>query len=1011
MLERFGHGRAGDEARAGDIIGDMSNFLSDTEGMRKFSALHQAALILQDPRRPVDQVVSDLAVILNLTWQYPSQAAVRIVYGDEAYVAGDFEETAWQQSVAFETHDGERGCIDVVYLTELPESDDGPFLQSEQDLLEAVASMLRAYLERRQSERRTQQLARFTSENPNPVLRVDADGRLLYANKGAAPLLEAWSCAPGDRVPELWAGIAARALAMGTQLTLDARAGEAIYVCDVVPVPDGGYANFYGRDVTERRQAEMALLRSEERFARAFANSPAPSAICTAGDGTFIDVNDSFLRLYGYERSEMIGHTDLELGLWVDPADREKAMTALIEEGAMRDFEVEGRHKTGEIRHVIVSLESIDMGGEHCVLVLAFDVTERKRREKEQRGLATMAEALRTARTLEEVEAGIVQQPLDLLQAEATGLSLVDKEGAPMAIVNTAGPWDETHGGWPPLAPADMSGSFCLPLRVEGKMVGALHIVRRAPLGPGDLPLLRTLGDMAAATLDRVALFERLQAYAGRVQQIMESVPEGVVLLDDAQRIVLTNPVADRYLPLLSDAGPGDELATLAGRPLSAFVYSGARMPPETASMEIELEEEGAILFVVARPVSGATAGGGQVVLLRDVTEVRQQEAYQQAQERLATVGQLAAGIAHDFNNILSVITLYTEALQRRSYLEPGDRRRLQTMVEQSQRAVSLIEQLLDYSRRSVLERRPLHLGSFIKEQARLLRVSLPENVALELTGGDEDCIVRADATRIQQMLMNLATNARDAMPDGGNLHIRLSTETVTAGAEPLPDMSPGRWVNVCISDDGSGIPVEVLPHIFDPFYTTKEPDKGTGLGLSQVYGIVKQHGGFIDVTSQLGEGTTFSIYLPSFDPEPVSVPGSRGEAQPDAPANGHRETILVVEDNEATRRALSDMLEIFNYRVLQAGDAAEAMALYEERADEVDLVLSDLVLTGRMGGDALYERLADRDEEVKMVLMTGYPLQDRGRALLEAGVLAWLRKPFTVDEVTAVVREALATP
>ena len=978
--------------------------------MRKFSALHQAALILQDPHRPIEDVVSDLAVILNLAWQYPAQTAVRIVYGDEVYMSGDFRETAWRQRAGFETHDGRDGRIEVVYLREMPEGDEGPFLDSERDLLDAVASMLSAYLERRRYEQRTQQLARFTSENPNPVLRVDGDGRLLYANKGAVPLLEAWSCAPGERVPELWAGVVERALSFETQLTLDARAGERIYVCDVAPVTDGGYANIYGRDVTERRQAEMALLHSEERFARAFSNSPAPSAILKAADATFIDVNDSFLRLYGYERHEVIGRSDVELGLWAEAADREKVVKALTEGGSIRDLEVLGRHKSGEIRHVIVSLEEMEMGGERCILVLVFDITERRRREREQRALAVLAEALRTARTLEEVEAVIVQQPLDLLQAEAAGLSLLDEAGGEMRVVFTAGPWEAMHGGWPPLDPVEMSGSFCLPLRVEGKMVGGLSFVRRAPLGAGDWPLLHTLGDMAAATLDRVALFERLHEYAGRVQQIMESVPDGVVLLDESQRVVLTNPVAERYLPLLTDAGEGEELATLAGRPLMEFVYRRPGMPPETSSLEISLEEEGLILFVVARPVTGAQAAGGLVVLLRDVTEARQQEAYQQAQERLATVGQLAAGIAHDFNNILSVITLYTEALQKRPYLEAGDRRRLETMVEQSQRAVSLIEQLLDYSRRAVLERRPLNLGAFIKEQARLLRVSLPENVALDLTSGGEDYMVRADATRIQQMLMNLATNGRDAMPGGGNLRIDLSTERVTAGKEPLPDMSPGRWVRLRVSDDGQGIAPEVLPHIFEPFFTTKEPDKGTGLGLAQVYGIVKQHGGFIDVASQVGEGTTFTIYLPRYEPEPVEEAADRGGAQA-APVNGQQETILVVEDHEATRRALSDMLELFNYRVLQARDAAEALDLYAERPDEVDLVLSDLVLTGRMGGDALYERLAARDEGVKVVLMTGYPLQDRGRALLEAGVLAWLRKPFTVDEVTAVVREALGAP
>jgi two-component system, cell cycle sensor histidine kinase and response regulator CckA len=244
---------------------------------------------------------------------------------------------------------------------------------------------------------------------------------------------------------------------------------------------------------------------------------------------------------------------------------------------------------------------------------------------------------------------------------------------------------------------------------------------------------------------------------------------------------------------------------------------------------------------------------------------LRESERHTQQQERLAAVGQLAAGIAHDFNNIMAVIVLYTQMSLRMPDIPTQLRGRLQVVDQQAARATELIQQILDFCRRAVLEPRPMDLEPFLKEIVKLLERTIPENIKMELTYGADDYTVNADPTQMQQAVMNLVVNARDAMlpKGGGKLDIELDRLRMTRHQEPpLPKMEAREWVRV--TDTGIGIPPEALPHIFEPFSTTKEMGKGTGLGLAQVYGIVKQHKGHIDVATKVGGGTTFTLYLPT---------------------------------------------------------------------------------------------------------------------------------------------------
>jgi signal transduction histidine kinase/ActR/RegA family two-component response regulator len=477
-----------------------------------------------------------------------------------------------------------------------------------------------------------------------------------------------------------------------------------------------------------------------------------------------------------------------------------------------------------------------------------------------------------------------------------------------------------------------------------------------------------------------------------------------MLLLNTDHRVILANPLGKKDLTALADAEVGDTLTRLANHPLEELLTS----PPRGLWHELEADDR--IFAIVARPIENGPTPRGWVLAIRDVTKQREFEHHVQQQERLAAIGQLAAGIAHDFNNIMAVISLYAGMSLRTAELPETIYERLGTIDQQAHRAGDLIQQILDFSRRAVLERQPMELMTFLKELTKLLDRTLPENIQIDLSAQEDEYMVNADPTRVQQAIMNLATNARDAMPEGGQLHIGLEKVWVAKRkSAPLPEMEPGEWVRLTVADTGYGIPADALPHIYDPFFSTKEPGKGTGLGLPQVYGIVKQHEGYIDVESQEDEGTTFTVYLPSLakqQPESVAY-------ETEMLVQGQGQLILVVEDDASTRMALADSLELLNYQVTEATNGREALAIFEQNAMQIALVLSDMVMP-EMGGKALLyalqERaLRERSETAKIILLTGHPL-DEGtfEELKPQGLQDWLLKPLSIEQLSQVVARAL---
>ncbi len=372
-------------------------------------------------------------------------------------------------------------------------------------------------------------------------------------------------------------------------------------------------------------------------------------------------------------------------------------------------------------------------------------------------------------------------------------------------------------------------------------------------------------------------------------------------------------------------------------------------------------------------------------------------------QERMAAVGQMAAGIAHDFNNIMATVILYSESLLATGDLLPEDRKRVTLIQQQGQRAADLTQQILDFSRKSIMKRQDMDLWPFLVDMNSLLTRTLPENIRLLLDSDVTGVYVNADPARLQQVVLNLVINARNAMPDGGALHINLAATKIEAKDNaPLPNMEPGEWALLTISDTGLGIPDDILAHIFEPFFTTRAP-LGSGLGLSQVEGIIKQHGGYISVDTQVGAGTTFNIYLPAL---PESFPDTAVPIR-EMIATGQGEMILLVEDDDLVRDALTYSLEALNYQVLGAANGREALRLYQQKYQEIDLVLSDLVMP-ELGGRELLAFLREENPSVKAIVLTGYPSADQEGELRLLGATGWCQKPVSLENLSRVVAQAL---
>jgi signal transduction histidine kinase len=371
--------------------------------------------------------------------------------------------------------------------------------------------------------------------------------------------------------------------------------------------------------------------------------------------------------------------------------------------------------------------------------------------------------------------------------------------------------------------------------------------------------------------------------------------------------------------------------------------------------------------------------------------------------EKFEALGKLAGGVAHDFNNVIGAIMGWAEIGADRVAEGSQEGKLFRKIGDQARRAAGLTRQLLAYARRQMLEPKNINLNQMVKETTGLLEKVIGEQIEIKMALAEDLRITRADPAQLEQVLMNLCFNARDAMPEGGQLLIETRNLDLDAKyCSRHADARPGRWVQLSVSDTGTGMDAATIERIFEPFFTTKDVGKGTGLGLATVFGIMKQHGGFIEVFSEVGTGTAFHVHLPVSDGQAEAL-----RAADDSPARGGNELVLVAEDHDGMRDMAEQILEALGYRLILAHDGAEAIRKFNENADEISLLLMDVVMP-KMSGTEAYEKISASRPGIPVIFTSGY--SDQGAYLtsaLGAGANV-LQKPYGARSLARKVRELL---
>ena len=441
-------------------------------------------------------------------------------------------------------------------------------------------------------------------------------------------------------------------------------------------------------------------------------------------------------------------------------------------------------------------------------------------------------------------------------------------------------------------------------------------------------------------------------------------------------------------------------------------VLGGARATFEAEVRVVRPDGSSAWLHVGATPADPARPEAGAVVLQLDVTTGRSaaeaaratlEEQFRQAQ-KIAAVGRLAGGVAHDFNNLLTVIIGYNEAIDFDEALGESARDAVQQIRLATERATMLTRQLLAFSRRQVLQPQPLDLRDVTRQLVPMLRRLIGEDIQLVTEWADQPAVVRADPGQLEQVLMNLAVNARQAMPRGGRLSVRIGQVDLDgAFVETHPYVTPGRYVELVVSDTGIGMTADTRARLFEPFFTTKPAGQGTGLGLAMVYGIVKESAGYIWVESEPDQGATFRIALPFVDTEVAA--GAR--EMPARRTPGGHETVLLVEDEDALRELDRQVLMRYGYRVLHARTGPEALALAQAHPGPIHLLLTDVVLP-TMSGRELADALKALQPGLRVLYMSGYTSDAVVRHGVAEEHVAFLQKPMSPPDLARKVREVL---
>ncbi len=570
---------------------------------------------------------------------------------------------------------------------------------------------------------------------------------------------------------------------------------------------------------------------------------------------------------------------------------------------------------------------------------------------------------------------------------------------------------------YPPGMALECDHIIALPIQTKTKTIGALMVSRTAdpPFSKEEFELAQLFNSYVSLAIENAHLFEQTRTSEKRYRTLFEESKDAIVIMTPKGKILDANPAAVELLTYISR----DELLQVD------IIQHLSVSPKQLEQFRQTLTRQGFVKdfeFVIRRKdgrkltiLGSATAvydENGDIVayqaIARDITERKQLEAQLHQSQKMEAIGRLAGGVAHDFNNMLTVITGYANLLLSSQSDEHNQQSKdIQQITRAAEQAANLTRQLLAFSHQQALQPRIMDLNEVITNMEKMLRRLIGEDIDLTSVLASDLGQVKADPSQIEQVIMNLAVNARDAMPQGGKLTLETANVELDHNYAPRHlDVTPGSYVMVAVSDTGHGMDEETQSHIFEPFFSTKEHGKGTGLGLATVHGVIRQSGGHISVYSEPGQGTVFKIYLPRVEEAAASTKQDR----PSTESLVGSETILLVEDNEMVRQLAHQVLDKNGYKVLVAHHGPAALQLCRTHEGPIHLLVTDVVMPGGMNGYEVAELLTSFYPAMKVLCMSGYT----DEAIVRPGILkretAFLQKPFTPTTLAQKVREVLDT-
>jgi two-component system, cell cycle sensor histidine kinase and response regulator CckA len=932
----------------------------------------------------------------------------------------------------------------------------------------AVLVVIQDVTARRSAERQiaehTAYVHALTENNPSAIVAIDTERRVRMCNPAFERLfgytlaeirgraLESLVAVPGresETVRLIESVVHDGAICLAAKRRRRDGSTIDVRITGVPLVVNGEPQGCFGiyEDITDRSRAKDAQHLAEERYQRIFENAIEGFFESTPA-GRFLTVNPAMARIAGYSSpAEMIEQVhDIGKQLYVVPSIRDEVKRQLEEKGELNGFECQMPRKDGSIIWISMNVRALRDASGKIVSHdgTAEDITDSKVAELRRQVSTEIIHAVGATENLNDLLVlihGAISKALDAdncfvaLHDSASNTfnfpffrDKFDPPPAPQTLGRGCAAYVLRTGKAELISPqrleelvalgdAELEGTpsrswLGVPLRTLSETIGVLVVQsydRENAYTQHDLEFLSSVGGQIGFAIERKRAEARVRESEARLRVLIQQLPAVVWTVDMNLRFTSALGAGLVRLGLKPDQVVGmllsDYFETIDPEflPISAHRRAVAGEP---VTFQVDWKDGSYACHV--EPLRDATGQvRGAICMALDVTDrKRLEEQFRQAQ-KMEAVGRLAGGIAHDFNNLLMVIQGYADLMAERLPAGDSQRRSAEQIQTAARRATSLTQQLLAFSRKQMLAPKVLNIHSVVGDMEKILRRLIGEDVELRTSTEADLWLVKADRSQIEQVIMNLAVNARDAMPRGGRLMIETANvELDASNAQPPAVLAAGKYVMLSVTDNGCGMDAATQAHIFEPFYTTKEKGKGTGLGLATVYGIVKQSGGYIWVYSEAGRGTTFKIYLPKIEEE---VPGEIFDRRPDSSSLPRgSEVILLVEDEKGVRELARRYLEMSGYTVLEAEDGHTALELSAMHDGPIHLLMTDVVMPG-ISGRELADRISRSRTGIKILYMSGYADQ----AVVHHGILesdaVLLQKPFNMAALASKLREMLA--